>query len=86
MVLEQNFPNPFNPTTSIGFSLEKKSDVSLTVFNILGQEIATLFDGVKEAGDHNVVWDASEVVSGIYFYKLSTADGLSRTKKMVLLK
>ncbi len=83
--LEQNYPNPFNPRTTIEFTLDKKSDVKLTIFNILGQEVATLVNEVRNAGNYPVIWDASNVASGVYFYKLSAGD-LTRTKKMVLLK
>ena len=83
--LKQNFPNPFNPATRIDFSLETTSDVNLTIFNMLGQEVITLVDEVKAAGDHIVTWNASDVASGVYFYKLTTGD-LTLTKKMVLLK
>ena len=83
--LNQNYPNPFNPETRIEFSLDTKSEVILTIFNILGQEVATLVDEVKAAGSHSVIWNASDVASGIYFYKLTAGD-LTLTKKMVLLK
>ena len=83
--LKQNFPNPFNPATKIEFSLNTKSEVNLTIFNMLGQEVATLVDEVKAAGSHNVTWNASNVASGVYFYKLTAGD-LTLTKKMVLLK
>ena len=83
--LEQNYPNPFNPSTTIEFTLDKKSDVKLTIFNMLGQEVTTLVNEVRDAGAHREIWDASNVASGVYFYKLSAGD-LTRTKKMVLLK
>ena len=84
--LEQNYPNPFNPETRIDFALDTKSEVNLTIFNVLGQEVATLVNNeVKAAGNHNVTWNASDVASGVYFYKLTAGD-LSLTKKMVLLK
>ena len=83
--LEQNYPNPFNPRTTIEFTLDKKSDVKLTIYNMLGQEVATLVNEVRNAGIYPVIWDASNVASGVYFYKLSAGD-LTRTKKMVLLK
>lgn len=83
--LSQNYPNPFNPTTTISFALPKSSQVSLTVFNILGQEVARLVDGTMPAGTHQVNFDASNVSSGIYFYRIQT-DEFSEQKKMVLLK
>lgn len=93
--LKQNFPNPFNPTTTIEFSLPVVADVRLTVYNILGQEVITLLDEQRSAGLHSVNWNATDsygakLSSGIYFYKLkaSDADGndFIDIKKMVLLK
>ncbi|MCP4633841.1 MAG: DUF1566 domain-containing protein, partial [candidate division Zixibacteria bacterium] len=79
------YPNPFNATTTISFDLTKSADVSLTVYNLIGQEVEILLDGNMEAGKHNVNWDASFYSSGIYFYKLS-AGGKVLTKRMILLK
>ncbi len=83
--LEQNFPNPFNPNTSIKFSLPETGNVKLTIYNLLGQEIATLVNGVKEAGTHTINYNAEELNSGIYIYKLE-ADSFVQTKKMTLIK
>jgi hypothetical protein len=90
--LGQNYPNPFNPTTSIGFTLPRESYVKLTVFNMLGQEVATLANGILPAGDRSAEWNASAVVSGIYFYRLE-ATGVSdpskrytSVRKMVLMR
>jgi hypothetical protein len=83
--LAQNYPNPFNPITAIAFSLAEKSNVRLEVYNVLGQKVATLADGEFPAGSHEVSWEASEVPSGLYFYRLS-AGSKSITKKMLLLK
>ena len=83
--LLQNYPNPFNPTTEIGFALPTASDVRLDVFNTLGQTVATLVDGPLEAGEHTLLWDASNMASGVYFYRLTTG-AFAETKKMVLLK
>lgn len=84
--LNQNFPNPFNPTTNIEFDLPVRSHVKLSVYNVLGQEVATLLDEVVEAGSRiPVVWDASGVSSGVYFYRIS-ADNFTETRKMLLLK
>ena len=83
--LTQNYPNPFNPATTIGFSLPYAADYSLTIYNVNGQQVAS-FAGVGEAGTHTVEWNASNLASGIYLYKLQ-ADGIDiDTKKMVLLK
>ncbi len=93
--LKQNFPNPFNPTTTIEFSIPVAADVRLTVYNILGQEVVTLLDEQRTSGTHSVEWNAtdsygSKLSSGIYFYKLKASgqDGndFIDIKKMVLLK
>ena len=83
--LAQNYPNPFNPTTTISFMLDKRAKVKLEVFNILGARIATLVNEQKPAGKFSVVWNASRVVSGIYFYRIQ-ANGKVLTRKMMLLK
>jgi FtsP/CotA-like multicopper oxidase with cupredoxin domain len=83
--LEQNQPNPFNPSTQISFSLPVTTHVSLEVFNFLGQCVATLADGRYATGRHTVAWDASNQASGVYLYRLNTELG-SKTKKLVLLK
>lgn len=83
--LEQNYPNPFNPATNISYSVPNRGTVSLKVFNMLGQEVATLVNGVKTAGSHTVSFDASKLASGMYIYRL-TAGGATITKKMMLIK
>lgn len=83
--LSQNFPNPFNPTTTIKFSLTKTSNIRLTVYNILGQQVATLVDGRMGAGTYSVEFDASRFSSGVYLYRLETG-GFISNKKMMLLK
>jgi hypothetical protein len=83
--LEQNYPNPFNPSTTIKFTLPKTSNVTLTVFNILGQKVATLFDGRMNAGAQVVRFDATMLSSGVYIYRLEAGDFRSQ-KKMMLLK
>jgi len=83
--LSQNSPNPFNPVTGVSFSLPEATHVRLTVYNLLGQVVATLADRHYETGYHSVSWDASNVASGMHFYRLVT-DRFSSTKKMVLLK
>ena len=87
--MEQNFPNPFNPETTIRYSLEHPAEVNLTIFNILGQQVAELTAGYQTAGDHEVSWNASAnggaVASGVYFYRLTVGES-SVTKKMTLLK
>jgi len=83
--LWQNNPNPFNPTTQITFNLPSGSYVKLEVFNIVGQRVAVLADGIFSAGQYSVTWDASDVSAGIYLYRLTTEFGIE-TKKMTLLK
>ncbi len=83
--LLKNFPNPFNPTTTIRFSLRQADHVNLRVFNLAGQEVAVLADGYKKAGEQSIEFDASGLSSGVYIYKLS-AHGLSISKKLLLLK
>jgi hypothetical protein len=83
--LSQNYPNPFNPTTTIKFSLTETGEVKLTVFNLLGEEVATLVNEIKEAGLHTVTFDASNYNSGLYIYKIET-NGKVQSRKMILLK
>jgi hypothetical protein len=83
--LHQNYPNPFNPVTTIEFSLPVKSDIRLTVINLLGQEVKEIAKGSYSAGNQKVTLDASRLASGVYFYKLK-AGSFSDVKKFVLLK
>ncbi len=83
--LLQNYPNPFNPVTTIQFILPTASYTQLSVYNILGQEVAKLVDGTLDAGEHNIQWNAEEYPSGIYLYRLTTSD-FTETRKMILLK
>ena len=83
--LLQNYPNPFNPTTTISFDLPQQSEVNLTVYNTLGQEVTTLINEVKHAGRHHIVFDASNLPSGVYIYRIK-AGLYTGTKKMVLVK
>lgn len=83
--LAQNYPNPFNAKTNINFKLENESDVELSVYDITGAKVQTLVNGRMDAGEHSVNWDASDVASGVYYYKLN-ANGEQSTRKMTLLK
>ena len=83
--LKQNYPNPFNPATTIEFSLPKSGNVTLKVFNVLGKEVATLINGQVESGKHKVNFDASNLNSGVYFYRIDAGNFID-TKKMILLK
>ncbi len=84
-VLGQNSPNPFNPATTISFTLPQQGHVSLEVYSVIGQRVAQLVDGVKPAGQHQVVFEAGDLASGIYLYRLQTA-GSVETKKLILMK
>jgi hypothetical protein len=83
--LTQNFPNPFNPTTTIQFSLPKAGDVTLKVYNLLGEEVKTLVNEYKQIGNHSVQFNANSLASGIYFYRIQ-AGSFVETKKMILLR
>jgi hypothetical protein len=83
--LAQNFPNPFNPTTTISFNMPETGMASLKVFDLAGREVATLVNGLMGRGEQNVIFDASGLNSGVYFYTFETA-GVSQSRKMVLVK
>jgi len=83
--LSNNFPNPFNPSTSISYSVPEIDFVTLKVYDVLGSEIATLINEEKPVGSYEVKFDAAGLPSGIYFYKLQ-AGSFVETKKMVLLR
>ena len=83
--LAQNFPNPFNPSTTISFSIPQTGKVLLSVFNSIGQEVETLIDDEMTSGDHQVSFNAIDLPSGIYFYKLETGNFVD-VKKMILIK
>lgn len=83
--LHQNYPNPFNPSTAIEFDLPKTSEVSLKVFNILGEEVITLVSDRLSAGSYSYKWDASNLASGIYLYRLKAGDYVE-TRKMILMR
>jgi hypothetical protein len=84
-VLGQNYPNPFNPSTTIEFALINKTNVKLTIYNSLGEEIALLLNEEKNAGYHKINFNASGLISGVYFYELRT-ENFVQTKRMLLLK
>ena len=83
--LKQNHPNPFNPTTTIEFSLSHSGYVTLKIFNLLGAEVATVLAHKLTAGSHSIDWNAADLPSGVYFYRVTTGS-LVETKKMVLIK
>jgi PKD repeat protein len=84
--LQQNHPNPFNPTTTINYQLAMSSNVNLSIYNTLGQKVATLVNNKQPAGNYSVQWDATGFSSGVYFYKLETSTGFLQSKKLLLLK
>lgn len=83
--LSQNFPNPFNPTTTIQFSMPQAGDVTLKIYNLLGEEVKTLVNEYKQMGNHSVQFNANNLASGLYLYRLQ-ASSFVETKKMILIK
>ncbi|MFH2048950.1 MAG: FlgD immunoglobulin-like domain containing protein [bacterium] len=88
--LSQNYPNPFNMSTTIEYGLPEQCQISITVYNILGQEVSTLVDGIRPAGLHQVQWDGTNshgntVATGVYIYRIETSTYI-KTKKMLLVK
>jgi hypothetical protein len=83
--LAQNYPNPFNPSTLIKYQLPKAAFVMITVFDLLGKEVASLVNGNVEAGYHQAEFNGSDLSSGLYIYKIET-DGFTDVKKMILVK
>jgi hypothetical protein len=83
--LRQNYPNPFNPVTMINYQLPMTSDVELSVYNLLGQKVVTLVSERKQAGSHQVEWDASGLASGVYYYRIEAGE-FQDVKKMILIR
>lgn len=84
--LMQNYPNPFNPSTTISFNLKNSGNVNLTVYNILGEVVETLINSNMNSGNHKINFNASDLASGIYIYRLSVNNSYTAIKKMILLK
>ena len=89
-MLNQNYPNPFNPETTITFDMSKTANANLSVYNVKGQLVKTLHNGIANFGKNTVVWNGTDnngnkVTSGLYFYRLST-EGKVETRKMMLMK
>ena len=83
--LRQNYPNPFNPSTKINFTLAKTGYVTLKVYDVIGKLVKTLLDGYKSSGDHTINFNATNLPSGIYFYRLQS-DNFNSVRKMILIK
>jgi hypothetical protein len=81
--LGQNFPNPFNPNTTISYQLSALSHVTLEVFDLLGRKVSTLVDATQSPGRHIVKWDGSSLSSGVYFYRLRARDALTGSERLV---
>jgi hypothetical protein len=89
--LNQNYPNPFNPQTTISYQLAVNGDVTLKIYDMLGQEVRTLINENKPVGYHSVVWNGTDnsgrqVSSGVYFYQLQSGNNISQIKKLLLIK
>ncbi|MFZ1978111.1 MAG: T9SS type A sorting domain-containing protein, partial [Bacteroidota bacterium] len=85
VALNQNYPDPFNPSTKISYSVPATGLVTLKVYNILGQEVQTLFSGMRNAGNYETTFDGSKLASGVYFYRLQAGNQML-VKKMLMLK
>jgi len=83
--LSNNYPNPFNPSTTIDFTLPEQSNAKIVIYDALGNQVDVIADGVKAAGKYSVKWNASNYASGIYFYKLE-AGNFVKVQKMILMK
>ncbi len=83
--LFQNYPNPFNPSTKIRFNLKKSTHTTLTIYNVMGQKVITVVDRKLNSGTHEFTFDASQLTSGVYFYKISSGE-FTKVKKMMLVK
>ena len=83
--VENVYPNPFNPTTTLNFSLPNETDISIVVYSLNGREVITLQDGYLDAGYHSVIWNANSISSGVYFIKI-IAGSFVETQKLILMK
>lgn len=83
--LKGNYPNPFNPSTTIEYAVPVETDVRLTIYDVLGRTVGTLVDETKPAGSYQITFDASGLASGIYFYRM-TAGAYTNSKKMLFIK
>ncbi|MEW5798556.1 MAG: S8/S53 family peptidase [Bacteroidota bacterium] len=84
--LSQNYPNPFNPVTTITYSLPERQNIRIKIYDLLGLEVATVADGVREAGTHTIRFNASNLPTGMYFYRFETETGYTTVRRMLLIK
>lgn len=88
--LDQNYPNPFNPVTTISYTIARDGHVDLNVYNLKGQKVARLEEGVRKKGRHQLIFDGRDLTSGVYFYRIDVTvqEGItfSRTRKLLLIK
>ena len=85
ILLLQNYPNPFNASTTIKYELPQQSHVTIKIYNILGQRVAILQDGIQPAGYHQLIWNTEDISSGVYFYRMQAGD-YTESKKMILIR
>ncbi|GAG74948.1 unnamed protein product, partial [marine sediment metagenome] len=85
LTLLQNYPNPFNAVTILNYSLPRSSEITVSIYNLLGQRVATLFQGIQGGGKHTITWDATNFPSGVYFARLKFGE-LTQNVKMLLLR
>ncbi|MBK7230438.1 MAG: T9SS type A sorting domain-containing protein [Ignavibacteriales bacterium] len=83
--LEQNYPNPFNPTTTIGYSIPSNNFVTIKLYDVLGNEVITLVNEQKQAGKYEMLYNASNLASGVYYYQINAGD-FTQTRKLMLMK
>lgn len=83
--LDQNYPNPFNPVTTIRYSIPEKTLITIDVYNAIGKKVKTLFEGIKNSGEHSILLDGSNLSSGIYFVQMTSA-GFRKSIKTLLIK
>ena len=83
--LYNNYPNPFNPSTTIKYDIPEQSYVTIKIYNITGEEVSTLLNEEQNAGRYQIQWNAAELASGVYFYRIQ-AGQFSDTKKLILMK
>jgi hypothetical protein len=84
--IDKMFPNPFNPSTEINYTVKHDGNLNIAVYNLLGQQIAELYNGYQELGPHKVLWNAENVASGVYYVNITHQNGQSESMKAVLLK